>query len=126
MQRNPANSVFFSYILDILFLNAFRRETFKTVLSSFFGTQLNCFTYFYLIRTILFTINHLLIKHQSFVNTHLNDQIVLRGEFNKFPDFFVQAFKIVVDSSKFSMLMLYILWDDRPNFMISDSNEQLQ
>ena len=33
------------------------------------------------------------------------------GAFNKFPDFFVQAFKIV-DSWKFSMLLLYILWDD--------------
>ena len=40
--------------------------------------------------------------------------------------FFVQAFKIVVDSCKFSILLLYILWDDRPIFMISDSNEQLQ
>ena len=45
----------------------------------------------------------------------------------KFPDFFfVQAFKIVVDSWKFSMLLLYILWDDWPIFMISASNEQLQ
>ena len=40
--------------------------------------------------------------------------------------FFVWAFKIVVDSWKFNMLLLYILWDDRPIFMISDSNEQLQ
>ena len=48
------------------------------------------------------------------------------GAFNKFSDFFVQAFKIVVDFWKFSMLLLYILWDDRPMFMISDSNEQLQ
>ena len=46
--------------------------------------------------------------------------------FNKFPDFFVQAFKIVVDSWKFSILLLYILWDDWPIFMISGSNEQLQ
>ena len=45
------------------------------------------------------------------------------GAFNKFPDFFVKAFKIVVDSSKFPMLLLYILWDDRPIFMISGSNE---
>ena len=30
--------------------------------------------------------------------------------FHKFPDFFVQAFKIVVDSWKFSILLLYILW----------------
>ena len=48
------------------------------------------------------------------------------GAFNKFPDFFVQAFKIVVDSWKFTMLLLYILWDDWPIFMISASNEQLQ
>ena len=50
----------------------------------------------------------------------------IRGAFNKFPDIFVQAFKIVVDSWKFSMLLLYILWDDWPIFMIADSNEQLQ
>ena len=50
----------------------------------------------------------------------------IRGAFNKFPDFFIQAFKIVVDSWKFTMLLLYILWDDWPSFMISGSNEQLQ
>ena len=48
------------------------------------------------------------------------------GAFNKFPDFFVQAFRIVIDSWKFSMLLLYILWDDWPIFMISGSNEQPQ
>ena len=48
------------------------------------------------------------------------------GAFNKFPDFFVQAFKIVIDSWKLSMLLLYILWDDWPIFMISALNEQLQ
>ena len=37
-----------------------------------------------------------------------------------------QAFKIVVDSWKFSMLLLYILWDDWPIFTISGSNEQLE
>ena len=42
-----------------------------------------------------------------------------------FHTFFVQAFKIVIDSWKFSMLLLYILWDDWPIFMISASNEQL-
>ena len=52
--------------------------------------------------------------------------IYIRGAFNKFPDFFVLASKIVVDSWKFSTLLLYILWDDRPIFMISGSNEQLQ
>ena len=43
-----------------------------------------------------------------------------------FQTFFVQAFKIVIDSWKFSILLLYILWDDWPTFMISGSNEQLQ
>ena len=52
--------------------------------------------------------------------------IYISGGFTKFPDFFVQAFKIVVDSWKFTMLLLYILWDDWPIFMISHSNEQLQ
>ena len=52
--------------------------------------------------------------------------IEVRGAFNKFPDFFVQAFKIVVDSWKFTMLLLYILWDDWSIFMIPGSNQQLQ
>ena len=50
----------------------------------------------------------------------------LRQAFNNFPDFFVQAFKFVVDSWTFSMLLLYTLWYDGPIFMISCSNEQLQ
>ena len=36
------------------------------------------------------------------------------------------AFKIVLDFWKFTMLLLYILWDDWLIFMISSSNEQLQ
>ena len=40
--------------------------------------------------------------------------------------FFVRAFKIVVDSWRFCILLLYILWDGWPIFMISDSKEQLQ
>ena len=43
-----------------------------------------------------------------------------------FQTFFIRAFKIVIDSWKFSMLLLYILWDDWPIFMISRSNEQQQ
>ena len=43
-----------------------------------------------------------------------------------FRAFFVQAFKIVVDSWTFSMILLYGLWDDWPIFMISGSNEELQ
>ena len=52
--------------------------------------------------------------------------IEIRGTFNEIPEFFVQAFKITVDSWKFSILLLYILWDDWPIFMISGSNQQLQ
>ena len=43
-----------------------------------------------------------------------------------FQTFFEQAFKIVIDFWKFTMLLLYILWDDWPIFMISGSNELLQ
>ena len=43
-----------------------------------------------------------------------------------FQTFFVRTFKIVMDSWKFTILLLYILWDDWPIFMISGLNEQLQ
>ena len=43
-----------------------------------------------------------------------------------FQTFFVWAFKVVVNSWKFSILLLYILWEDWPICMISPSNEQLQ
>ena len=52
--------------------------------------------------------------------------LYLRGSFNRFPDFFAQAFKIVGRSWKFTMLLLYIFWDDWLIFMISASNEHLQ
>ena len=57
---------------------------------------------------------------------HKNTWNHIRGAINRFPDFFVQAFKIVVDAWKFSVLLLYILWDDWSIFVISGSNEQLQ
>ena len=51
----------------------------------------------------------------------------LRGAYDKFPDFFfVWAFKMFIDSWKFSMLLLYILWDEWLISMISGLNEQLQ
>ena len=43
-----------------------------------------------------------------------------------FQTLFVLAFKIVVDSWQFTMLLLYILCDEWPIFMISGSNKQLQ
>ena len=50
----------------------------------------------------------------------------LGGAYDKFPDVFVCAFRIGVDSWKFSILLLYILWDNWPIFMSSASNVQLQ
>ena len=49
----------------------------------------------------------------------------LCGAFNKFPDFFLYR-HFDIDSWKFNMLLLYILWDDWQIFRISHSNEQLQ
>ena len=43
-----------------------------------------------------------------------------------FQIFFFQALKFFVDIWKFSVLLLYVLWDDWPIFMISGSKEQLQ
>ena len=57
----------------------------------------------------------------------IKKKIIYGGAYDKFPDFFfVWAFKMVIDSWKFTMLLLYILWDDRPVLIISASNEQLQ
>ena len=55
-----------------------------------------------------------------------SDCCKVRGKFKELPDFFVQKCKIVVDSWKFSMSLLYIVWDDWPIFIISGWNEQLQ
>ena len=54
------------------------------------------------------------------------NQTTMRYEVHwiSFLTFFVWAFKI--DSWKFTMLLLYILWNDWPIFMISGLNEQLQ
>ena len=64
------------------------------------------------------------IIYTPYDKTHKLEKI--RGAFNKVPDIFLQTFKIVVDSWKFSMLLLYILWDDWLIFMVSGSNHQLQ
>ena len=75
-------------------------------------------------KTLIWKLERILIKlYRQNVSLLFNH---IRGSFNKFPEFFVQVFKIVVDSWKFNMLLLYILWDDWPIFMISDLNQQLQ
>ena len=62
-----------------------------------------------------------------FMNIHTHTHICkYEGHTIRFQTFFIWAFKIDVDSWKFSILLLYILWDDWPIFMISGSNEQLQ
>ena len=48
------------------------------------------------------------------------------GHSISFQTFFVQAFKIVADTWIFSMLLLYMLSDDWPSFMISGSKEPLR
>ena len=53
-------------------------------------------------------------------------QLIYEVHTISFLTFLVGAFKIVVDSWKFSMLLLYILWDDWPISMISCSNGQPQ
>ena len=76
---------------------------------------------------------------QSSVALHLHEQAAQLPKYSKgfthpsiyivhsisFQILFVQAFKIGVDSWNSSMLLLYILLDDWPIFMISGSNEQL-
>ena len=49
----------------------------------------------------------------------------IRGAFKCFQTFLYRHLKLSY-SWKFTMLLLYILWDDWPIFMISASNEQLQ
>ena len=44
-----------------------------------------------------------------YIFMHIYIFIYIRGTLNKFPDFFIQAFKTVVDSRKCTMLLLYIL-----------------
>ena len=61
-----------------------------------------------------------------FIIRKIPRSILKRSAFNNFSDFLVQAFKIVVDSWNFSMLLLYILWEDWSFFMISASKQQLQ
>ena len=59
----------------------------------------------------------------------LQSRYYIHFQTNKFQisrHFFVQAFKIVLKLLKIQYVMLYILWDDWPIFMISASNEQLQ
>ena len=72
------------------------------------------------------THTHTHIHTRTRVRTHTHVYVYIQGAYDKFPDFFVLAFKIVRDSWKFSMLLLCILWEDRPIFMISGLNQQLQ
>ena len=59
-------------------------------------------------------------------NSHCWFTVLYVGHSLSFQTIFVQAFKIGVNSWKFSMLLLPILWDDWPFLKISSSKEQLQ
>ena len=65
-------------------------------------------------------------KNSRTTRTYLASRLVYVVPSISFQTFFVQAFKIHVHSWKFTMLLLYILWDDWLIFMISASNQQLQ
>ena len=70
-----------------------------------------------------------LLDTHTHTHTHIYIYIyiyIYKDHTISFQTFFVWAFKIVVDSWTFSILLLYILWDDWPIFMISASNKQLQ
>ena len=62
---------------------------------------------------------YILIYKHTHTLTHTHTHTHTWGAFNNFTDVFVRAFEIAVYSWKFRMLLLYILWDDRPIFMIS-------
>ena len=85
-----------------------------------------------ILRTLLI-ITHLVCYHTTKLVTTIHCYIyiyiyiyIYEVHTISFQTFFVWAFKIVIDSRKFSMLLLYNLWDDELIFMISPSNEQLQ
>ena len=57
------------------------------------------------------------VINESYIYIYI--YIYIRGTFNNFQTYLYRHLK-------FSMLLLYILWDDWPIFMISGTNEQLQ
>ena len=80
-------------------------------------------------RVIPFFLNHINVHPKSTIikNPRLTVCVYIYEVHTiSFKTFFVWAFKIVVDSWKFSMLLLYILSDDWSIFTISRSKEQLQ
>ena len=60
------------------------------------------------------------------ISIKINNNNIYKVHTISFQTVFVWAFRIVIVSWKFTMLLLYILWDDWPIFMISALNEQLQ
>ena len=73
-----------------------------------------CFSFsFYLVSSHLLNValvRMTQVKNKKHMNRYSSPKYI-RCAFNKFPDLFVQTFKILVDSWKFSMLLLHIWWD---------------
>ena len=73
--------------------------------------------------------NEMKIKENEKTNKYL-DLAALRVSYEvhtiSFQNIFVRTFKIVIDSWKSTMLLLYIIWDDWPIVMIFGLNEQPQ
>ena len=96
----------------------------------YFCSRFEFWHIFSLYQVFLSNINNfcIVVWFQVFLFNSKNHMILnnYKGHTISFQTSFVQAFKIVVDSWKFSILLLYILWDDWLIFMISGSNKQLQ
>ena len=85
-----------------------------------------------LFRSKIYIVSSISIQYNKFAfssivssrhNSYKSFLLSYEGHTISFQTFFIWAFKIVVDSWKFSMLLLYILRDD---FMISGSKQQPQ
>ena len=66
------------------------------------------YTYAYICIYML-TYVYICILMHTHTHIYIYIYIYIRSDFNKFADIFVEAFRIVVDPRKFSMLLLYIL-----------------
>ena len=110
----------------IFFLSDYYSRLTASVLHILSSQPCKCMRVSYFLVTIYRTHIYIYIYREREREREICNYICLYicGALNMFPDFFVQAFKSVVDFWNFNMLLLYILWDDGPIFMISDLNEQ--
>ena len=99
------------------------------ILDQHFSLRSECSVYIVSIGSVSYSLIHL--PRIRVYYTQKNPTVILKLQDIRYmvhsislQTVFVQAFKIIIDSWTFSMLLLYILWDDWPIFMISGSNQQ--